>query len=58
MALDDMSLAKLRSFSPVFGEDIFTAISMKTCVDKRLTLGAPGRAVMEQVLREDEEYLG
>ncbi|MCI8417702.1 MAG: argininosuccinate lyase [Lachnospiraceae bacterium] len=58
MALDDMSLAKLRSFSPVFGEDIFTAISMKTCVDKRLTLGAPGRAVMEQVIREYEEYLG
>ena len=33
-----------------FEEDIYEAISMKTCVEKRMTLGAPGPAVMEQVI--------
>ncbi len=58
MALDDMSLSELKSFSPVFEEDVFAAISMKTCVDKRLTYGAPGREAMEQVIGEYEKYLG
>ena len=58
MALEDMSLSELKSFSPVFEEDVFAAISMKTCVDKRLTYGAPGREAMEQVIGEYEKYLG
>ena len=30
---------------------------MKTCVEMRNTIGAPGRAAMEQVIRAEEEYL-
>ena len=30
---------------------------MKTCVEKRMTLGAPGPEVMEQVIAREEEYL-
>ncbi|MDO5424361.1 MAG: argininosuccinate lyase [Eubacteriales bacterium] len=56
-AIDDLSLAELQSVSPVFEEDIYEAISLKTCVDKRLTIGAPGRAAMEKVIREEEAYL-
>ena len=30
---------------------------MKTCVEKRVTLGAPGPDVMEQVIAQNKEYL-
>lgn len=36
-SLDELSLDAYRSISPVFDEDIYDAISMKTCVEKRLT---------------------
>ena len=55
--IDDMSLEELQSFSPVFGEDIYDAISMETCVNKRLTVGAPGKEAMEKVIAEEEKYL-
>ena len=42
-SLDELSLDAYRSISPVFDEDIYDAISMKTCVEKRLTKGAPSR---------------
>ena len=50
--IDDMSLEELQSFSPVFGEDIYDAISMETCVDTRLTIGAPGREAMAQEIEK------
>ena len=57
MAIDDMSLEELQKFSPAFEQDIFEAISMETCVDKRLTIGAPSPQAMEQVIAIQEEYL-
>ena len=57
IALDDMSLEEFKAISPVFEEDIYDAISMKTCVDMRNTIGAPGKTAMEQVIRAEEEYL-
>jgi argininosuccinate lyase len=56
-ALDDLTLEEFRSESSVIDEDIYEAISMKTCVEKRLTLGAPGRAAMEQVIALNRKYL-
>ena len=57
IALDDMSLEEYQAISPVFGEDIYDAISMETCVNKRMTLGAPGPDRMKEVIRIYEEYL-
>lgn len=57
IALDDMTLEEYKAISPVFEEDIYEAISLKTCVEKRLTIGAPGKAAMEQVVKMNEEYL-
>ncbi len=57
IALDDMTLDEFKAISPVFEDDIYEAISMKTCVDKRMTLGAPGPDVMEKVIAFNEEYL-
>ncbi len=48
IAIDDMSLDELKAICPVFEEDIYDAISMETCVNKRLTVGAPGKDAMEK----------
>lgn len=55
--IDDLSLEELKSFSPAFEEDVYDAISMETCVNKRLTVGAPGKEAMEHVIAEEESYL-
>ncbi|MCR5675846.1 MAG: argininosuccinate lyase [Lachnospiraceae bacterium] len=56
-AIDDLTLTELREFSDSFDEDVFDAISMQTCVEKRLTTGAPGRKAMEEEIRVSEEIL-
>ncbi|WP_124066019.1 argininosuccinate lyase [Clostridium sp. E02] len=50
IALDDMSLAQYQAISPVFKKDIYDAISLKTCVEKRMTIGAPGQEAMKKVI--------
>lgn len=57
VALDDLRLEEFQKFSPVFKDDIFEAISMKTCVEKRLTIGAPGKEAMEKVIALYRDYL-
>ena len=57
IALDDMTLEEYKALSPVFEEDIYEAISMKTCVDKRTTIGAPSKESMEKVIKIYENYL-
>lgn len=57
IAIDDMSLEELKGFSEVFEEDIYDAISMYTCVNKRLTIGAPGKEAMEKEIAACHEFL-
>lgn len=57
IALDDMTLDEFKAISPVFEDDIYDAISMKTCVETRNTIGAPGKAAMEKVIAAEEAYL-
>ena len=57
IAIDDMSLEELKGFSEVFEEDIYDAISMYTCVNKRLTIGAPGKEAMEKEIAACREFL-
>ena len=57
IALDDMSLEEYKEISPVFEEDIYDAISMETCVNKRNTIGAPGPEAMKKVIALHEAYL-
>ena len=57
ISLDDMSLEEYKKISPVFEDDIYEAISLKTCVEKRETIGAPSRTSMEKVITVNEEYL-
>ena len=57
IAIDDMSLEELKAISPAFEEDIFDAISMETCVNKRLTIGAPGHDAMVNEIASCREFL-
>ena len=57
IALDDMTLEEYKAISPVFEDDIYEAISLKTCVEKRMTIGAPGMEAMKKVIAINEEYL-
>ncbi len=56
-SIDALSLEELRSISDKFDEDIYDAISLKTCVEKRLTIGAPGEKMMKQVIEKNKVYL-
>ena len=57
IALDDMSLEEYKAISPVFEEDIYEAISIKTCIEKRNTIGAPGPQAMTQVIALNDSWL-
>lgn len=57
IALDDMTIEEFKAISPVFENDIYEAIAMKTCVEKRNTKGAPGRDAMKHIIAENESYL-
>lgn len=57
ISLEDMSLEEFKNFSPVFKEDIYDAISMKTCVEKRMTIGAPSPGMMKNVVEDNKKYL-
>lgn len=56
-SIDELSLEELKAISPVFEEDLYEAVSLETCVDKRMTIGAPGPDAMREVIRINKEYL-
>ncbi len=57
ISLDDMTLEEFKAISPVFEEDVYEAISLKTCVEKRLTKGAPSKKCMQEAVDEYKRYL-
>ncbi len=57
IALDDLALEEFKEESELFDKDIYEAISLKNCVEKRLTKGAPGREQMLEELAFYKEYL-
>ncbi len=56
-SIDELSIEELKKFSSFFEEDVYDAISLKTCVDKRLTIGAPGKQAMDRVILLEEKWL-
>jgi argininosuccinate lyase len=56
-SIEELSLDELKTFSTEFEADVYDAISLKTCVEKRLTVGAPGTEVMRKVIKAHKEYL-
>ena len=56
-SLDELTLEEFKRECDVFEEDIYEALSLKTCVDKRLTFGAPGHSSMVRILEIYRDYL-
>ncbi len=56
-AIEELTLEELKKISPVFEEDIYEAVKLETCVNKRLTLGGPGREEMEKVIAQNKRWL-
>ena len=56
-AIEELSLEELKKFSESFGEDLYQAVSLKTCVDRRLTLGGPAPHVMKEIIENRKEWL-
>ena len=48
--LETMSLEQYRTFSPLFQQDLYEAIDLKTCVEKRISAGGTSvKSVKEQI---------
>lgn len=56
-SLDELTLDEFKSVSEIFEQDIYEAISLKTCVEKRTTIGAPGAEAMKKVIAIYKEEL-
>ena len=56
-SIDDLSIQELQRFSEAFADDVYEAISMETCVNERLTDGAPGKEAMEKEIAQCKAYL-
>ena len=56
-SIEDLTIDELKTICPVFEEDIYDAISLKTCVEKRLTTGAPASEKMKEVIKASHDYL-
>ena len=57
IAMDDLSIEDYKAECDSFEDDIYEAISMKTCVDKRLTKGAPAKDKMMEAISYYKGYL-
>ena len=57
ISLDELPLEGYKAISEVFEEDIYEAISLETCVNKRVTAGAPGRQAMEETIAYYRKYM-
>ena len=54
-SLDELPLADYRRECQAFEEDIYGAISLKACVERRMTKGAPG--VMDEEIKRARAFL-
>ena len=56
-SIDELTIEELKDICPKFDEDVYEAISLKTCVEKRLTKGAPGHDAMTEVIKACRAFL-
>lgn len=55
--LADLSLAEMRVESPAFDEDVYEAIALKTCVQRRNLRGGPAPEAVDDSIRRGEAWL-
>ena len=50
--LEELTLEELRGISPLFGEDVYEALSLEACMGQRRSFGGPA---VEETARQIEE---
>ena len=55
--LETLTLDEYQNLSVVFEKDVYEAISLETCVNKRQVIGGPAKDVMEKVIAINRKYL-
>ncbi|MCR5420595.1 MAG: argininosuccinate lyase [Lachnospiraceae bacterium] len=56
-AIHELELQEFKAICPVFEEDIYKAVSLEACVEKRLTKGAPGHEAMIKEIEKCREFI-
>ncbi|MCR5109135.1 MAG: argininosuccinate lyase [Lachnospiraceae bacterium] len=56
-SIEELSVSELKDISSDFDEDIYESISLKTCVENRLTDGGPSPEKMKTVIDKYKNYL-
>ena len=56
--LETLPLAVYREYSPLFGEDVYTAVDLTACVERRISAGGTGPASVEHQLHYVRHQLG
>ena len=56
-AIEELSLEELKTFSDRFEEDVYEAVSLRACVNRRLTAGAPGLSAMDEEIALSRTWL-
>ncbi len=55
--IDELTTGEFKEVCALFDEDIHGAVSLRSCVERRNTAGAPGSAAMRETLLEAGKYL-
>jgi len=58
LPLEDIPLAELRTLSPVFDEEVYEALALKSCVDSRALPGGPGETAVLEAIKNARAWLG
>ena len=55
--LEELSLDEYHEFAPEFGDDLYGAIDIKNCVEKRISDGGTGKKAVEAEMNAVDEFL-
>ena len=58
MVLEEFPLASYQSFSPLFDKDVYEAIDLAACVERRISRGGPSEASVRQQLEYADKIFG
>ncbi len=57
ITLEDLTIEEYKEISPLFEEDVYTEISLETCVNKRVSKGGTGIAQVEEQIKRVREII-
>ena len=57
LTLEELTLEELKNISPLFGEDVYEALRLETCMGQRRSHGGPAPEETERQIRELEAFI-